>query len=217
MALNKISINDTTTVNTGVVYDISKATSQSYDSLSAALGTNGNNVPLEIREGGMIVRFVQTNDNKYVQYRLMANTFSTDEDNWQGVDDVPTAGSDNLVKSGGTANKISELEKKTNKTESDLIDLVNSKHPQTQETGWYVTDTNGNVGMKYTEEGLDFAKLSQHAVEVLKDSNIGGTSNVANVSERGFFVVDENLNIGMYVDNDGVHAKNILEYEIVKS
>ena len=58
MALNKISINATTTVNTGVVYDITKATGQSYDSLSAALGTDGNNVPLEIREGGMTIRFV---------------------------------------------------------------------------------------------------------------------------------------------------------------
>ena len=58
MALNKISINDTATVNTGVVYDITKATSQSYDSLSAALGKNGNNVPSEVREGGMTIRFV---------------------------------------------------------------------------------------------------------------------------------------------------------------
>ena len=58
MALNKIKINDTTTVNTGVVYDITKAAGQSYDSLSAALGTDGNNVPPEIREGGMTVRFV---------------------------------------------------------------------------------------------------------------------------------------------------------------
>ena len=58
MSLNKISINDTTTVNTGVVYDISKAMGQSYDDLKAALGTNGNNVPPEVREGGMSVRFV---------------------------------------------------------------------------------------------------------------------------------------------------------------
>ena len=56
MSLNKISINDTTTVNTGVVYDITKATGQSYETLSDAL--SGNNVPLEIREGGMTIRFV---------------------------------------------------------------------------------------------------------------------------------------------------------------
>ena len=58
MALDKIKVNDTTTVNTGVVYDITKATGQSYTDLKAALGTDGNNVPLEIREGGMSIRFV---------------------------------------------------------------------------------------------------------------------------------------------------------------
>ena len=56
MSLNKISINDTTTVNTGIVFDISKSTGQSYETLSDAL--SGNNVPLEIREGGMSIRFV---------------------------------------------------------------------------------------------------------------------------------------------------------------
>jgi hypothetical protein len=58
MSLNKILVNNTTTVNTGVVYDITKATGQSYDNLSAALGTSGNNVPPEVREGGMSIRFV---------------------------------------------------------------------------------------------------------------------------------------------------------------
>ena len=58
MILNRISINDTTTVNTGIVYDITKATGQSYTDLKAALGTDGNNVPPEIREGGMTVRFI---------------------------------------------------------------------------------------------------------------------------------------------------------------
>ena len=56
MILNKIKINDTATVTPGVVYDISKSTGQSYETLSDAL--SGNNVPLEIREGGMSVRFV---------------------------------------------------------------------------------------------------------------------------------------------------------------
>ena len=82
MSLNKIKVNDTTTVNTGVVYDITKATSQSYTDLKAALGTDGNNVPLEIREGGMSVRFVQTSDNKYVQCRLLTQEFSTNSNDW---------------------------------------------------------------------------------------------------------------------------------------
>ena len=56
MILNKIKINDTATVTPCVIYDISKATGQSYQTLSDAL--SGNNVPLEIREGGMSIRFV---------------------------------------------------------------------------------------------------------------------------------------------------------------
>ena len=83
MALNKIKVNDTTTVNTGVVYDISKATSQSYDSLSAALGTDGNNVPPEVREGGMTVRFVHTGENKYVQYFLTKDEWSASKSDWE--------------------------------------------------------------------------------------------------------------------------------------
>ena len=84
MALNKIKVNDTTTVNTGVVYDITKATGQSYTDLKAALGTDGNNVPPEVREGGMTVRFVSNSDDKYVQYMLMSTSFSTNEADWQG-------------------------------------------------------------------------------------------------------------------------------------
>ena len=58
MILNKIKINDTATVTPGVVYDISKATGQSYETLADALGTDGENVPSEVREGGMSVRYV---------------------------------------------------------------------------------------------------------------------------------------------------------------
>lgn len=99
----------------------------------------------------------------------------------------------------------------------DVAQKITNQHLQTTEKGFFATDPQGNIGMQYTEEGLDFAKLSQHAIEVLKGNDLGGTSNVANVSEEGFFVVDKSLNIGMKVDNDGVHAKNILEYEIIES
>lgn len=33
------------------------------------------------------------------------------------------------------------------------------------------------------------------------------------VAETGFFFVDSNLNIGVKIDNNGIHAKNIIEYE----
>ena len=76
-----------------------------YDTLSLALAA----VPSGKQKGGMTIRYVQTSDNKYVQYRLMSDSFNTTVANWQGVDDEPTSESDNLVKSGGVANLIKNI------------------------------------------------------------------------------------------------------------
>lgn len=97
----------------GEVFDISAyhatgGTLATYADLSAALDSNnGGGVPQSLQEGGMSVKFVRTYDNKYVKFFCTADEFTTDVDKWQGVDDEPTAGSDNLVKSGGVA-KISQ-------------------------------------------------------------------------------------------------------------
>lgn len=96
----------------GGAYDISAAHAvggvlATYDDLADALGTNGANVPAAVRKGGMSIKFVLSSDNKYVQYRYMGTAVTgtpnpfLNEANWQGVDDEPTEGSNNLVKSGG--------------------------------------------------------------------------------------------------------------------
>ena len=88
-------------IKDGSAFDLSAYNNgTTYADLSAAL-TALNALPAVYKKGGMSVKYVQTYDNKYVQYRLMSNSFSTTVSDWQGVDDVPTAGSDNLVKSGG--------------------------------------------------------------------------------------------------------------------
>ena len=70
------------------VYDISAHHSNNtYVDLAAALD-GGNNIPQELRKGGMSVKFVQSSDNKYVQYRCMAQNFTTDVTQWQGVEDI---------------------------------------------------------------------------------------------------------------------------------
>lgn len=97
-------------VENGGVFDISAfkavgGTLATYADLASALGTNGANVPEGVRKGGMSIKFVQSPDNKYVQYRLMSDSFNTTVANWQGVDDEPTLGSNNLVKSGGVEEK----------------------------------------------------------------------------------------------------------------
>ena len=94
-------------VAASIVYDISAAHSgAAYADLAAALGTNGSNVPDTVRKGGMSVKFVCTYDNKYMQYRLMKDEWSTTVTDWQGVDATPTAGSENIMNSYGTNTAI---------------------------------------------------------------------------------------------------------------
>lgn len=94
-----------------VIYDVSSYNDGAvFESLSSLLGSGNLStlIPMSVRKGGMSIRFIQSSDNKYVQYRLMSNTFSTTVTDWQGVDDYPTEGSSNLVKSGGVKFDIRE-------------------------------------------------------------------------------------------------------------
>ena len=95
-------------------YNLTDGQPTPYVDLTAALGTDGEHVPQSLRKGGMSVKFIQgsvpSSDNNYVQFRLMSQSFTADTTKWQGVDDEPTAGSNNLVKSGGVASKFDEEE-----------------------------------------------------------------------------------------------------------
>lgn len=48
----------------------------------------------------------ETDDNKYVQARCMAQNFTTDIAQWQGVDEKPIGNSINVVESGGVLNSL---------------------------------------------------------------------------------------------------------------
>lgn len=94
-------------VNSIVTYDVSVRNSGvSFESLQALLSSSDLStlIPTSVRHGGMSIRFVQSSDNKYMQYRLMKNSFSTTVSDWQGVDEKPIAGSHNLLKSGSILN-----------------------------------------------------------------------------------------------------------------
>lgn len=90
------------------VFDISgysnPATPVKYANLQAALGTDGANVPSNLRTGGMTVKFINSSTNKYEEWRYMINSVTNSDfttlTNWQGIDDKPMKDSQNLVKSG---------------------------------------------------------------------------------------------------------------------
>ena len=87
-----------------VIYDVTANNDGvTFGSLSALLSDENLStlIPSTVRCGGMSIRFIQSSDNKYVQYRLMSDTFNTTLANWQGVDDEPIVKSKNLITSGG--------------------------------------------------------------------------------------------------------------------
>ena len=79
-------------VASGIVYDVTANNSgATFASLSALLssGSLSTLIPTFVRKGGMQIRFVQSSDNKYVQFRYMSSSTTTADFtnvvNWQGV------------------------------------------------------------------------------------------------------------------------------------
>lgn len=171
----------------GAVFDISAyhasgnpLTPATYADLAAALGTNGTNIPPKLRRPGMSVKFVCSADNKYVQYRLMSDTFNTIVSDWQGVDEVPVPGSKNFVESGGVYDNT----------------LEEKEHPiADNEVASYLTDKNKTVIGKLMKNGsVVFLELNDRdkAIDEL----------LANVSTE---VPDSGNNVIKYLtDRDGV-------------
>ena len=108
-------------------------------------------VPEAYRHGGLKLRFISNSDssisgNKYVQYRLMNQNWSTVVTDWQGVDDVPTTGNDNLVKSGGVADSINNLEQRIGEKLTDVDEKISTINLRN-----YPFSTNNEVN-KYIKE-----------------------------------------------------------------
>ena len=79
-------------VSSMAIYDVSARNNGAvFESLQALLSSSNLSVliPELARHGGVSIRFVQSSDNKYVQYRLTANEFTTDVTKWQNMDLKP--------------------------------------------------------------------------------------------------------------------------------
>ena len=79
-----------------VIYDVTKNNPTSgpnndgkFESLSALLldANLSTLIPIAVRCGGMSIRFVQSSDNKYVQFRCIADEFTTDVTQWAIADE----------------------------------------------------------------------------------------------------------------------------------
>lgn len=73
-----------------VIYDVTANNDGvTFDSLSVLLSDKNLStlIPTSVRHGGMSIRFVQSSDNKYVQFRCKTQTFSANSEDWTVCDD----------------------------------------------------------------------------------------------------------------------------------
>ena len=92
MNINKININQSepTYYIASDIYDVTaNNNSVTFSSLSELLSAENLStlIPSAVRCGGMSIRFVRSSDNRYVQYRLISNEFTTDTTQWSIADE----------------------------------------------------------------------------------------------------------------------------------
>lgn len=84
----KNAIKSMAEIESGIVYDVSANNDGAvFESLQALLSSSNLStlIPTSVRYGGMSIRFIQSPDNKYEQFRCIANEFTTDVTKWQNV------------------------------------------------------------------------------------------------------------------------------------
>lgn len=165
-------------LSTEIIYDVSAHNDGVvFESLQALLSSSNLNtlIPPSVRHGGMSIKFIQgseqSSDNRYVRFDLIADEFTTDVSQWQGVDKVPKKGSHNLIESGAVADK------------PDVLDIL--------EEGYYIANKQGKAILRIDK--LDTKNIGDN----LKNIILGLIPDISeNLLEEtfddGFYISNEN-------------------------
>lgn len=147
-----------------------------WESLSTLLSDANLNtlIPTTVRKGGMSIKFIQSSDNKYVQYRLMSDSFSTTESDWQGSTNEVKVDSKDLVSSKGVSLElVNDFGKQFNPSTWDLI-------------GTCIIDSQGHWAVNVQFESKSFpAEDIRNKTLVVVANNIGA-ANIAFVKSFNY-------------------------------
>ena len=197
----------------GAVYDVSAKNPTAglnsdgkWESLSALLSDANLNtlIPTAVRKGGMSVKFVQSSDNKYVQFRYMSSSTAvadfTNVVNWQGVDKEVINESTNLIESGAVASSLNGIMKHVSKIATHFI----------REDEWYI-NLSGGVGttapVDTPTQNSGGYSYSITQVQATDKVIVNGTSNGGN--PRLWAFIDENNVILSVADNQRIVARDL--------
>jgi len=229
----------------GAVYDVSAKNPTAgpnndgkFESLSALLSDNNLNtlIPTSVRKGGMSIKFVQSSDNKYIQYRLKSQSFTTDVTQWQGVDDLTISESavdfaitdDNkksivAFKNGHIFTKNFDSSKDATELHRGIMSANDKTKLNTIEQGAEVndveTESNINYDFAITDENNNRISIfkdghiqtknfnSKNAVELYEDLNGLALGDIES-SAVDMSVSDESNNTILYLHKGDVFLKN---------
>lgn len=112
--------NSNNLVKSGGVYGFVKANSSASGAFDISSYNNGKtyngieeafeDMPEDVKHGGMSICFINSETLKYEQWRNTSPNFSLEVEDWQGVDDTPIDGSNNLITSGGVKQALDNVE-----------------------------------------------------------------------------------------------------------
>ena len=183
----------------GLLFDITKYHSGStYSGLTVAL----SDVPEEFRSGGMSIKFVQSSDNKYVQYRLTNDKWSTVISDWVEADSNKVDGKV-LYVTDGSGNIIAKIDK-------DGVHSIDFKYGAGDVS---VKDSISNVPTQIAN-AVNTEKLLREqdvAEEEARARNEENKKLNFSISDNTFYFTDNNGYIIAKIDADGVHSVNIDE------
>lgn len=197
-----------------------------YTNLSAALKA----LPDKFRKGGMSVKFVQSSDNKYVQYRLIANSWRTDTYFWERYNDIATSNQQDsdldisdeqenvlvIFQNGGIKTKNFDSSKDATEKERGLMSAADKTKLNTIEEGAEVNDIitdDVNVDLNISDENDKVLACFRDGEFEVKNFNTRKTP-ALNDSDYDFSVSDENENNIIIIREGNIITKNFNSEDI---
>lgn len=142
-------------------------------------------------------------ENSYTDY--MVNASGNDWKklatyNFPGIDNKPTAGSDNLVKSGGVADTISELKNK--------VKDITHEEIETQEESIDIEDNDGNNIVHIDKDGVYAKNLKSNGKLVLTEhQDISGLATKEEMAEKQDYIPTISQE-EMFTEDEEIELKN---------
>jgi hypothetical protein len=204
---NTITIGGNYAGEVSTTYDVTLHNSgATFASLSALLSDANLStlIPTNVRKGGMSIKFVQTSDNKYVQCKLMTQTFSTTPSDWI-VEITSIENNDGKFIVADENNHAAMIVDEDGVSSSGFTIKDNENNKKIS-----FLQNNGALEIKDSNNslvaGVDSNTMKVPSISLNKNNNEEGS---INGEDSDFKVLDNNGKAGFIVDKDGIRTKAV--------